>query len=57
MHPPPDEPCPGIKLSETFKKDLDYHIFEKNADVGGTWLENTYPGWSILVFVLSSSHD
>jgi 4-hydroxyacetophenone monooxygenase len=21
-----------------------YTIFEKNADVGGTWLENTYPG-------------
>ncbi len=23
---------------------IDYTIIEKNADVGGTWLENTYPG-------------
>ncbi|KIW12289.1 hypothetical protein PV08_09566 [Exophiala spinifera] len=23
---------------------IDLTIFEKNADVGGTWLENTYPG-------------
>ncbi|KAB8299226.1 hypothetical protein EYC80_001318 [Monilinia laxa] len=27
---------PGIQLT----------IFEKNADVGGTWFENIYPGWS-----------
>jgi cation diffusion facilitator CzcD-associated flavoprotein CzcO len=23
---------------------IDLQIYEKNADVGGTWLENTYPG-------------
>lgn len=23
---------------------IDYTVFEKNEDVGGTWLENTYPG-------------
>lgn len=23
---------------------LDLSIYEKNADVGGTWFENTYPG-------------
>ena len=23
---------------------IDFEIIEKNADVGGTWLENTYPG-------------
>ncbi|KAK6435874.1 hypothetical protein LTR95_007941 [Oleoguttula sp. CCFEE 5521] len=23
---------------------IDLHIFEKNSDVGGTWLENRYPG-------------
>jgi cation diffusion facilitator CzcD-associated flavoprotein CzcO len=31
-----------------FKKHLshayEFHIVEKNHDVGGTWLENTYPG-------------
>jgi hypothetical protein len=24
--------------------DIDLTIYEKNADVGGTWYENTYPG-------------
>ena len=31
----------GLKLGEA---GLRYTILEKNADVGGTWLENTYPG-------------
>lgn len=35
---------------------IDLSIYEKNADVGGTWLENRYPGvacdvwWSIYCF-------
>lgn len=28
---------------------VDYVIFEKNADVGGTWLENQYPGCRVDV--------
>ncbi len=28
---------------------IDVTIFEKNADVGGTWLENTYPGCRVDV--------
>lgn len=31
----------GIKLDEA---GYDYAIIEKNAEVGGTWLENVYPG-------------
>jgi 4-hydroxyacetophenone monooxygenase len=31
----------GIRLAQT---GVDFQIVEKNADVGGTWLENTYPG-------------
>ena len=31
----------GIKLGEA---GYDYTIIEKNADLGGTWLENRYPG-------------
>jgi 4-hydroxyacetophenone monooxygenase len=31
----------GIRLGEA---GAPYTIIEKNADVGGTWLENTYPG-------------
>jgi 4-hydroxyacetophenone monooxygenase len=31
----------GIKLQEA---GIPFDIIEKNADVGGTWLENTYPG-------------
>ena len=32
--------CTGIKLSEA---GVDYTILEKNAAVGGTWYENSYP--------------
>ena len=28
-------------------KGLDFVIIEKNADVGGTWWENTYPGCGV----------
>jgi 4-hydroxyacetophenone monooxygenase len=31
----------GIRLSQA---GVDFEIVDKNADVGGTWLENTYPG-------------
>lgn len=31
----------GIKLAEA---GYDYEIIEKNSDIGGTWLENIYPG-------------
>ena len=31
----------GIRLSQA---GIGFEIIEKNADVGGTWLENTYPG-------------
>lgn len=31
----------GIKLGEA---GYDYETFEKNHDIGGTWLENVYPG-------------
>lgn len=33
------------KLDHKFKDlDITYQIYEKNHDVGGTWLENRYPG-------------
>jgi cation diffusion facilitator CzcD-associated flavoprotein CzcO len=33
------------KLDTKFKDlDITYQIYEKNHDVGGTWLENRYPG-------------
>ncbi len=25
-------------------KNVDHVMYEKNADIGGTWLENRYPG-------------
>ena len=40
----------GLTLSHKIQHELkledaiDLHIYEKNADVGGTWYENTYPG-------------
>lgn len=36
----------GIKLREAFGDNIDFWIFEKNEDVGGTWFENRYPGKS-----------
>lgn len=30
----------GDKLEDV----IDFQIYEKNDDVGGTWYENTYPG-------------
>lgn len=33
----------GYKLQRNFD-DLDFQIYEKNPDVGGTWYENRYPG-------------
>ncbi|OQV06871.1 hypothetical protein CLAIMM_11386 [Cladophialophora immunda] len=32
------------KFSEDRLKNIELQIYEKNADVGGTWLENRYPG-------------
>jgi hypothetical protein len=37
----------AVKLyNETFPaKEVEFVIYEKNADVTGTWLENRYPGY------------
>ncbi|KAL9092883.1 MAG: hypothetical protein Q9165_004301 [Trypethelium subeluteriae] len=37
----------GILLAYKIQKELkniDHVIYEKNAEVGGTWIENRYPG-------------
>jgi NADPH-dependent 2,4-dienoyl-CoA reductase/sulfur reductase-like enzyme len=37
----------GLQIAykaERTLKDVSVTIYEKNADVGGTWLENRYPG-------------
>jgi 4-hydroxyacetophenone monooxygenase len=36
--------CAGIRLQEL---GIPFVILEKNQDVGGTWLENTYPGCAV----------
>jgi 4-hydroxyacetophenone monooxygenase len=36
--------CAGIELQ---RKGIDYTIFEKNEDFGGTWWENRYPGCGV----------
>lgn len=33
----------SIRLRQRIDK-LDLQVYEKNADIGGTWLENRYPG-------------
>ena len=32
-----------IRIPRKFKN-IEFKCYEKNHDVGGTWLENTYPG-------------
>jgi cation diffusion facilitator CzcD-associated flavoprotein CzcO len=37
----------GIQLAYHIQKhceNVEHVIYEKNADIGGTWLENRYPG-------------
>jgi 4-hydroxyacetophenone monooxygenase len=36
--------CAGIRLKQL---GIPFRIFEKNEDVGGTWLENKYPGCAV----------
>ncbi|WP_235892653.1 flavin-containing monooxygenase [Mycolicibacterium hodleri] len=36
--------CTAIKLART---DIDFVILEKDEDLGGTWLENVYPGCGV----------
>ncbi len=36
--------CAGMRLQEL---GVPFEILEKNGDVGGTWLENTYPGCAV----------
>ena len=41
----------GILAAHRLKQaGVDYVVLEKNHDVGGTWLENTYPGCRVDVF-------
>lgn len=39
----------GILMAHLLQRDcvnVEHVIYEKNGDIGGTWLENTYPGTS-----------
>lgn len=33
-----------LKKTEERMHNLDVTVYEKNHDIGGTWLENRYPG-------------
>jgi hypothetical protein len=39
-----------IKYQMEMEQFVDLRIYEKNSDVGGTWLENRYPGVAWLVY-------
>lgn len=43
------------KLQRSFE-DFELILYEKNEDVGGTWLENKYPGF-VVVPSLSIEYD
>lgn len=36
--------CAAIQLQKKFGDAISFTIFELNTDVGGTWLNNVYPG-------------
>ena len=46
-----------LKKAEETMQNLDVTVYEKNHDVGGTWLENRYPGCACDVCRLSSQTD
>lgn len=39
----------AIRMQETMEN-CDFAIYEKNGDLGGTWLENRYPGCACKSF-------
>lgn len=42
----------GIICSQKMQdRNIDFVIYERNHDIGGTWLENRYPGWRVLAHV------
>ncbi|ODV90440.1 hypothetical protein CANCADRAFT_44095 [Tortispora caseinolytica NRRL Y-17796] len=46
------------RITHKYKLDyIDYKIYEKNADVGGTWYENRYPGVACDIPAHSYSFD
>jgi cation diffusion facilitator CzcD-associated flavoprotein CzcO len=37
----------GIQIAyqiQKYTKNVEHVVYEKNANIGGTWLENRYPG-------------
>lgn len=34
-------------------ENVEHVIYEKNGDIGGTWLENRYPGQKYWLFILT----
>ena len=47
----------GIAMAHTLKHKLgldDFLVYEKLHGVGGTWLTNTYPGWSVARNITNS---
>jgi len=45
-----------LKKAEESMQNLEMTVYEKNHDIGGTWLENRYPGCACDV-CLSNSHS
>src|SRR5260370_8277412 len=46
----------GLFMAETLKQaEIDFTVYEKAAEVGGTWRDNTFPG--LFVDVLSRQYE
>ncbi|KAL8283247.1 hypothetical protein RQP46_006025 [Phenoliferia psychrophenolica] len=46
----------GVKLPAA-TQNIDFTIYEKNAGVGGTWFENTYPVQRLIILIPASRTD
>lgn len=41
---------PAYKLRKHLGEQVEFRIFEKSQELGGTWFENRYPGQYALIF-------
>ena len=50
----------GIQMAYHIQKNcenVEHVIYEKNVDIGGTWLENRYPGNGVLTMCVTQITD
>lgn len=44
-----------VKYNKALEGFIDLTIYDKNEDIGGTWLENRYPGVAVRCLMIDST--